>query len=394
MKEKDIKKIIKSKFDMHIPDQLDTHQFGLTQSKTSHVHKRLSLQFKYGLSLASFVLVFILVSIFILGPEDPINPTTPYTFNNDKEVVSFSLMSTTSLLSYTESQSLLNQSSLLSMSQREADDIVDYVSPYLKLSERFLTLDNGFNILELDSELSAYAYKAEFDTLDALGYSVTYIMYYNIISEDIEDDEETYALEGILTLRSKTYTFVGSKEVENDDEIFEFTAFIDYQNYVSSYYKVEEDETKFEFKTVKNGILVEESIIEIEIEDDEKEIVLEFTKGEDTGEFKFKYETEDELTILKIEFNVETNGVEKEGEIEVYVVVDEITGETSYKLIVDTDDDRYEYNKDRDDDEDDDEDDDDDLDEDDEEDENEDTEEDEDDDSEDEEDELNHHINL
>lgn len=382
MKDKHIKKIIKSEIENHIPERLDTSGFGLTKSVTASKKSGLSMQFKYGFSLATFVIIFIVAAMFLFEPANDPTLVQPYTFKADNEVVSFSAMSTTSLLSYTESQNLLTEVSKLSMTQSEADSVVDYVEPYLKLSERFLSQDNGFLIREVTSDLLEYTNKTEFETLDALGESIKYTMYYNIVNQDIKDDEETYEMEGLLIYGNKTYQFSGSKEIEEDEEVFEFTAYIDAANYVSSKHKVEEEETKFEFKTVINSILVEESMIEIEIEDDEKEIVLEFIKGNDYGTYKFKYETEDDITKLSIEFDVRINGIEKDGEIEVYVIVDEVTLETIYKLIVDTDEDEvYEYRRDRDEDEDDeDEDDEDDEDEEDSEEDEEDSEDDEEDD--------------
>jgi hypothetical protein len=73
--------------------------------------------------------------------------------------------------------------------------------------------------------------------------------------------------------------------------------------------------------------------------------------------YEFKYENEDGDNVIKVEYETQIDGVEEEGEIKAYVVVDEVTGETSYFIVLDDDKDGeadYEYEKDRDDDDDDD----------------------------------------
>lgn len=360
MRKNEIKKVLKQEIERHVPEQLDLSKFNLRPSEKPVKAHGFSIQRKFGFALASFMVVFVVIFSFLLQPNQPTNPTQPYTFSGDNQVVSFSAMSTAAILSHTETQNLLTSVSVQRLNTIATNPVIDHVLPYLELAERFLNDDNGFMIVESESELAEYAYKTEFKTSDLTRSVITYVMHYNIINEEIDGDESSYDIEGILIYGSKTYDVFGSKEFEENEEKYSFKSSIDEQNYVSTTYKEEKDETKFSFKVVVNGKVVEESVIEIETDNNEKEITLEFVDGNNYGTYTFEYEVVDGNSLLAIEFESFIDGIERSGEIEVYVIFDEITQTSSYRLIVDEDDDEdeYEYEVRRENDEDDDEEDD------------------------------------
>ncbi len=359
MRKNEIKKVLKQEIERHVPEQLDLSKFNLKPSEKPVKAHGFSIQRKFGFALASFMVVFVVIFSFLLQPNQPTNPTQPYTFSGDNQVVSFSAMSTAAILSHTETQNLLTSVSVQRLNTIPTNPVIDHVLPYLELAERFLNDDNGFMIVESESELAEYAYKTEFKTSDLTRSVITYVMHYNMINEEIDGDESSYDIEGILIYGSKTYDVFGSKEFEENEEKYSFKSSIDEQNYVSTSYKEEKDETKFSFKVVVNGKVVEESVIEIETDNNEKEITLEFVDGNNYGTYTFEYEVVDGNSLLAIEFESFIDGIERSGEIEVYVIFDEITQTSSYRLIVDEDDDEdeYEYEVRRENDEDDEEDD-------------------------------------
>ena len=375
MRKNEIRKILKQEIEHRVPEQLDLSKFNLKPSEKPVKSNGFSMQRKFGLALASFMVIFVVIFSFLLQPNQPQNPTQPYTFSGENQVVSFSAMSTAAILSHAKTETLLTNFSVQRLNTISTNPVIDHVLPYLELAERFLNDNNGFVITETTSELPEYTYKTEFKTSDLTRSTITYVMYYNLLNEEIDGDESSYDIEGILIYGNKTYDIFGSKEIEEDEETYSFKSSIDEQNYVRSSYKQESEETKFSFEVVVDGVVVEESVIEIETEDDEKEISLEFVDGNNFGTYKFEYEEAEGNSLLAIEFESFIDGIERKGEIEVYVVFDEITQTSSYKLIVDEDDDEdeYEYEARREDDKDDD---DDDEDEDDEDEENEEDEED------------------
>ena len=356
MRKQEIKKILKQEIERRVPEQLDLSKFNLKTSEKPVRSNGFSIQKKFSLALASFMVIFVVIFSFLLQPNQPADPSQPYTFSGENQVVSFSAMSTAAILSHTESQNLLTSFSVQRLSTISRNPVIDHVVPYLELAERFLNDNNGFMIVENESELAEYTYKTEFKTSDLTRSTITYVMHYNMINEEVDGDELSYDIEGILIYGNKIYDVYGSKEIEEDEEIYSFKSSIDASNYVSTSYKEESDETKFSFEVVVDGVIVEESVIEIETENNEKEITLEFVDGNDYGSYKFEYEEVEGNSLLSIEFESFIDGVERKGEIEVFVIFDEITQTSSYKLIVDEDDeeDEYEYEARREDDRDDD----------------------------------------
>lgn len=287
-------------------------------------------------------------------------------FNTDEEVISFQAILASSLLPTSENVTLntFNNNQLLSYVESElveetaeSDPIVDPVTPYIELVEKFLGTDNGLTVQTGLSDVEGYALMMTFETKGLLGETQTYVIHYNLTLTEEDDEELEYSLDGIMIIGDQTYILTGEREVEEDEESMEFTAKLDDLNYIESEYKIESEESEFEIKVVLNGEIVSETKIEIKIEEDEIEIELEFIDGENNGTYEFKYEMEDNQPILKIEFDVLVDGVHKKGEIVVSILIDELTGETTYKLFVDPEDDEpYEKNFDRDVDDDDDED--------------------------------------
>ncbi|MCD4826653.1 MAG: hypothetical protein K8Q99_02580 [Acholeplasmataceae bacterium] len=255
---------------------------------------------------------------------------------------------------------------------------VELAEKFLGMVEKFVSGNNGLDVVKSDSDLEAYEYKLVFEALDILNQKTTYTLYYNQDLKEEDEDELEFIITGILMYSDQTLDVYGEKEIEEDEETLEFTAYIDKLNYVTSEYIIEDEKTEFSITEVRNGEVYSESEIEIKIEDNEVKVELQYIFEENAYEYEFKYETKDGNPVLKIEYQTVVDDVEEAGEVEVLISVDEVTQETTYVFLVDEDSDGeldYEYESDR-------EDDDDDYDE--EDDEDDDSEDDEDDDSEDE----------
>jgi len=282
-------------------------------------------------------------------------------FGSDEEILSFQALTAVSILSSASQDTTLNTNSSSQLSSyqsldvnpmAEEDPITDSIDPYIELIEKFLGSNNGLSVVVTDSSLEDYEFMMTFETKTLQGETQYYTIHYNMTlteEDDDDEDEKEYAIDGIMMVNDVTYVLTGKREVEDDEDKIKFMAKLDDNNYVESKYKVEDDEVKFEIKTVLNGVVVSETIIKIEDEDDEFKVELEFLSGDSKGTYEFKYEDEDGETILKIQYDVEIDGVQTQGQIKVLVVVDTVTGETSYKLYVEPeDDDAYEVDKDRD----------------------------------------------
>lgn len=301
------------------------------------------------------------------------------TFQTTDEVYAFSAISAVSLLNqqYTTNSGMTPMSFMADEDEPIITTELDQLNRYLNIMEKFVGSSQSLAVELVTSDLPEYETKVNFTTKNILGEDVVYAIYYNEVFLDDsseEDDEYETELFGLMTYNEIDYQLSGKREMEDDEESIRITASIDEFNYVNVKYELEEEERKFIFEEFINGELMNSTKVKVETEDDEIEVKLEFVAGEAKGKYKFEQEIKDEKTILKVSYEVvdELNNVES-GEIEVYVVIDEVTGETVYKyeIQVEDDDSIYEYERDREEDDDDEDDDEDEDDEEDEEDEDE-----------------------
>ena len=315
-----------------------------------------------------FVLILLSLAVFTACTQDSDGSTSLFTTNED--VIAFQVLAAASLLPTANEPALTTTvqaqplSYVLNETEEEPvddDPLLTTIEPYIALVEKFLSTDNGLTVQVEASALEDYDLMMTFQTRGLLGEVQTYVIHYNMTLEDEDDDESEFALEGIMIINDQHYILTGEREVEEGEESVEFIAKLDDLNYVELEYKVESEEIEFEIKVVLNGEIVSETKIEIEFEEDEITIELEFMEGESKGTYEFKYEMEGDQLVLKIEFDVEIDGIHVKGEITVSVHIDEVTGETTYRMFVEPEEgDAYEKDVPRTIDDDDDDDDDDD----------------------------------
>lgn len=288
-----------------------------------------------------FTLFLSVTGLLLVSCQNGQLDLTQFTFDSDEKVLSFSALASTALIDTEQMIQPLStkEVSTLSIEQQE-DNLVETITPYLDLVEKFLGNNNGLSVSTEVSDREGFSEMMSFQTVDILGNPTTYKIYYEMTllveddEDEDEDEEQEYEIHGLLIYANNEYQIYGRKEIEEDEEKIKFKASLDEFTYVESVYEIEEDEYKFKFKTYINGDLVSESIIKVEHEDNELKIELEYIENSNMGDFEFKYETEDGETVLKIEFKTVINGIFSEGEIKVFVIIDEITGETRYELIV------------------------------------------------------------
>ena len=344
MKTKDIKKIIKLNIESNIPMNAPRIDFPFAKTRTASFEKRrYAFNFKFAMSV--MFAAFVIVLGFAFWPDNSINPNPPAKLlNSNDEIVSFSAISSVSLLSTIGTNDLVSLATDFEVIV-EQPLVITKVLPYLKSIEQLLLSDSGLNIISGTSDMPEYVYFMQFETKNLANISTIYIMHYNLDLLDEDDEESEYTIEGILILGSKTYNVTGKKEIEDDEEKVQFQAFYDESNYVESLYKIENDEQVFEFKVIQNNLLVSESKYEIKFDDDgEIKVELSFTEGNNEGEYEFEYYTEDNVNLISIQFETKLNSIESSGEMVVQMVVDDITGNTRYVIYVDPDDgDEYEY---------------------------------------------------
>ena len=298
------------------------------------------------------VSITVMVAIFLIaGCQFSGTKVMPSGLKTTEEVYAFSILSTTSLLHQEVKESdtvapLALTSSYRPTALSNEEELVveaelDEVNKYLNMMERFLSNNNALAVTIEPIEGGEYEQQLEVETKNLLGEVVVYRFYFNEIAinddeveedDDEDEDEIEVRLEGKMEYDGVEFILEGKREIEDDEEKITFRSYIDDANYVKTVYKTEDDEKKFKFEVVVDGKVVNRTDVKVEEEDDEFKVKLSFIEGEAKGEYEFKRESEDGEETIKIEYKtVDSEGKEETGEIKVKVVVDEITGETSYE---------------------------------------------------------------
>ena len=141
-----------------------------------------------------------------------------FEFKGETQVLSFSAMSTSSLLSNQQTADLLSYeptiqlSQSLNVSQMDQKSLLNPIVPYLEMAERFIKMEEGFNVIETVSELDLYQYKTIFETTSLTNTTINYQMHYNMIDTSEDEDEQSYEVDGVLFYGNKTYQIKGSKK--------------------------------------------------------------------------------------------------------------------------------------------------------------------------------------
>lgn len=211
----------------------------------------------------------------------------------------------------------------------EVLDSIDELQEYLDLVRTF-TGDESFDVNVEVSEMEAYDYVMAIQFMSMEGNTEVYYMHYNetIVDEDEDDEEFDSIIEGILEIDGETYQVYGEREVELEEEEFEFRAYLDDDNYVTVSYEFEDDGEESELELViemyMNNQLVKRVEIEFEEEYDELELELKFVEGTLESTFEFEIETDGNETTLDIEYKMVDDGTTlEEGEIEILIVYNE-----------------------------------------------------------------------
>lgn len=180
---------------------------------------------------------------------------------------------------------------------------------YMALVESLLS-DGGFGVQETDSDRTEYTHKMVISWRDLSGDTLAYTMYYNQTSlgnggrdddwDDIWDNEqeENYAIDGVLTVEGQDYAVRGSRSVETEGE----------ESESSTQFRVDlgtrtmlveqesesergEEEQEYVYSVYEGRSLVERSAFSYESERGETEVKMVSYRGGVSESFYFERET-------------------------------------------------------------------------------------------------------
>ncbi len=220
-----------------------------------------------------------------------------------------------------------------------------------KFNEYFRALDGfgGDDVVKTtvgdnDKEDYPYAKKMTIEGVGMDGRKVVYVMYYDETEVKTEEDdgeiEKEYSLNGVITIDGKEYAVEGmrSEETEDDERESELRirAYADATD-KTTYVEMErensveegETETEYVYSIYRGGVLIEQTAVEFERENEngKEEIAyeIEFRSGETIGKYEVEREAGNEVKV-----KYATGG--KTGSFRVIAETDE-SGNETYKYV-------------------------------------------------------------
>lgn len=275
-------------------------------------------------------------------------------FNSKENVIGFSALSSVMSLHDVSQDATLKAEHVTHLStQTSLDDTfavlseIDELAPYLDLVTTFMGNGSNFNVDVQASDMDEYEHKMTIFMMNMEGETTSYDLYYNETFEqdddedDMDTDEFDSILEGIMIIEGVTYHLYGEREVEEGEEELELTAKLDDENYVTLKYEIENDgneqETEFEYEMFVDNQLVKRIEIEFEQDAEETELELKFVRGTRESEYEFEVEIDGNTRYIEIEYKIVDDGVTiEEGEIEITIVYDPDTGETTVRYEIES----------------------------------------------------------
>ena len=220
-----------------------------------------------------------------------------------------------------------------------------------KFNEYFRALDGfgGDDVVKTtvgdnDDESYPYAKKMTIEGVGMDGRKVVYVMYYDETEVKTEEDdgeiEKEYSLNGVITIDGKEYAVEGMRSEESEDDEREselrIRAYADATD-KTTYVEMErensveegETETEYVYSIYRGGVLIEQTAVEFERENEngKEEIAyeIEFRSGETNGKYEVERKAGNEVKV-----KYATDG--KTGSFRVIAETDE-SGNETYKYV-------------------------------------------------------------
>lgn len=316
--------------------------------------------------MKKIVILFLSVFEFAVLTACNFQITNNEVLASNEDIYLFSAVSSTSLLPTNSTPTQVSMK-LSDTDETLVENEVEDINKYLQMMEQFLGENNGLSTEIVESDRAEYQNKVVFTTVDLLGNQIVYVLYYNeeILTEDndidnpeevittdmtteeneeedvsestekeeISDNQET-RISGILIMNGNEYQVLGKKEIEEDESKIKMISYLDDNNYVTVVSKVEDNERKYQYEVVTDGVVTMKSKVKFEEEDNETKFVLDYTDGDLSGFFEFKREIEDDKDIIKIKYEINQGSESESGEVKILVVTDPITGDTTYQYVI------------------------------------------------------------
>ena len=263
----------------------------------------------FGLKILSSLLtcaVLVIAFIKIINPTNghkgvsPSNQTSlPYgaiLIEDDKENhVAFQLVSGLSLLDFIDNEATSNlmvkRKQATSTQFGEIVDVFDKANELIR-GESFANIDK--NVYQGDFNVGDKYYPYMMEIINNNDENIK--IYYDSRMEKEGKNETETEFHGEIHFKQNVYSILGDKEVENSDEEFEITIYIDRNNYIEIEQEIENDSYEYQSLIHEKGKKVYE--IEYSVEDGRNTLEIR----DSSNRYKFDISYKEENTLIEYTF--------------------------------------------------------------------------------------------
>lgn len=338
MNNKDIKKLLKSSLDTQVPDisaRIDLNSIEVLDAPDKSIRFRLKpIVTTATLALTTLLLVFVWVQ-FIRPETNPVE--TPMTLTAES-TYSLSALTSSVLLEAVELQlSNAQQMVLLSAMTQETKikQRIGALNPYFNMIEIFMS-NQDLNFSEpTASNLEAYAYQVNYQTIDLNGDTVTYQFHYNLVKE-LEKD----LIDGLLILGEKQFYLEGSKVTYEKGNTIRTKTYSDVTMKDQNYIEVVSHEFNrlqwFEYKVYQQGQNIEKTTVYLETVQALMRVRLTYENESQDVKVLLQANRIDTAlgARLRVQYDYTDDRYQEKGTIVVTVRFNDLTGKTLYHYAI------------------------------------------------------------
>jgi len=302
MKKQDIKKIISEGMKTSMPNIVDKIDLNSIVFEAPIEEKTISRLRIFSKLLPKLSLVFIailalvvFISIDYSLQENATTGTVAYPLASKEELYSFTSVSSSSLLKLSLDESITgpltaDSTSAATLNQND----LKFLNSYLNAFEIIIGNKETMSYQVMDSDKPNYEEKIVFSTVDLLGKTVSYTIYYT----NDYSLENKVLMNGSLIIGNIEFVINAFQNIETlQFQMLVFAANSNDQNYVKLMSYVENDIQKMSYELYKNSYLIHKSVLDVKDTNNSLELVLKVSQESSLKKFNIS--------------KVEVNGLQK-----------------------------------------------------------------------------------
>lgn len=296
MKTKDLKKLLQKEANQIPIGNYQQQILSRVQVEDIAEEKMPVKKKKLGLWLSSLIattacICFVLFAVLVPTKSNHPTPLPPQV-SRAKQLLSYEMVALGNVVdsSYESTLQIKRKQEPTNEQKQIVAEIHEYlITGEMMLNKEDITIQNQINE---DKNYQDYAYKL----VVSYQSSMDYTLYYNeqtLFEEDEDEDIDEVAskLEGVMIKNEIPFLIEGKKEVENDEFECELIIYEDAtkQNYIKINQETETNENEYAYEFFKDGRCIRELSLEVEIENNRKEMSIDIQEGNLEKEFTFEY---------------------------------------------------------------------------------------------------------